>query len=350
MKKSAKVFGLISICMAVLFSTGILMVSDQPAMAADEVISWKCPAHWPMASSSYKDSLQVVAARLKERTNGRLIIEPYPAGALVPGKENFNAVKRGMVPIAITSSAYDMAQVPLLNVASGLPLNFGEVWEAAYFHQWLGFEKMLKGEFAKHGLLYFTDKVYPTELSLKKPVRTFEDFKGLKLRSSGILQKFLTSIGAAASQIPGGEIYAALASGVVDGAHWGAVQGSYSMKFYEVNKYHLRPALNVAGTDIWLINQKAFDKLPKDLQEILTTTLEEQFWLRTNEYIYLENKSLSKVVKEQGVELITLPPEEYAKMQTAALKIWDEVAQKGPQCAKAVGMLKDFNRMMGRIK
>lgn len=350
MKKSAKVFGLISIGMAVVFSAGILMVSDQPAMAADEVINWKCPAHWPMASSSYKDSLQVVAARLKERTNGRLIIEPYPAGALVPGKENFNAVKRGMVPIAITSSAYDMAQVPLLNVASGLPLNFGEVWEAAYFHQWLGFEKMLKDEFAKHGLFYFTDKVYPTELSLKKPVRKFEDFKGLKLRSSGILQKFLTSIGAAASQIPGGEIYAALASGVIDGAHWGAVQGSYSMKFYEVNKYHLRPALNVAGTDIWLINQKAFDKLPKDIQEILTATLEEQFWLRTNQYIYLENKTLSKVVKEQGVELITLPPEEYAKMQTAALKIWDDVAQKGPQCAKAVGILKDFNRMMGRIK
>jgi len=350
MKKSANIFGLISICMAVLFSTGMLLVSNQQAMAADEVINWKCPAHWPMASSSYKDSLQVVAARLKERTNGRLILEPFPSGALVPGKEVFNAVKRGMVPIGVTSSAYPLSQVPLMNVASGLPLNFGDVWEAVYFHKWLGFEQMLKDECAKHGLIYFTDKVYPTEVSLKKPVRKFEDFKGLKLRSSGILQKFLTSIGAAASYMPGSEIYAALASGVMDGAHWGAVQGSASMKFYDVNKYHLRPALNVAATDIWLVNQKAFDKLPKDLQEILLTTLEEQFWLRTNQYIFLENKALSKVIKEQGVELITLPAEEYAKMQTAALEIWDEVAKKGPQCAKAVGMLKDFNRTMGRIK
>jgi TRAP-type mannitol/chloroaromatic compound transport system substrate-binding protein len=350
MKKSAKVFGLISVCMAVLFSTGILLVSNQPAMAAEEVINWKCPAHWPMASSSFKDSLQVVAERIKKRTNGRLILEPYPAGALVPGKENFNAVKRGMVPIAITSSAYDMAQVPLLNVASGLPLNFGDVWEAVYFHQWLGFEQMLKDQFAKHGLLFFTDKVYPTEVSLKKPVRTFEDFKGLKLRSSGILQKFLTSIGAAASYMPGSEIYAALASGVMDGAHWGAVQGSLSMKFYDVNKYHLRPALNVAGTDVWLVNKKAFNKLPKDVQGILVKTLEEQFWLRTNQYIYKENKALSKVLQEMGVELITLPPEEYAKMQTAAMAIWDEVAQKDEHCAKAVEMLKDFNRQMGRIK
>jgi TRAP-type mannitol/chloroaromatic compound transport system substrate-binding protein len=336
--------------LAGLFGMLVMISGLGNVHAADKVITWKCPAHWPMASSSYKDSLVVVAERIKERTNGRLIIEPFPAGALVPGKENFNAVKRGMVPIAITSSAYDMAQVPLLNVASGLPLNFGEVWEAAYFHQWLGLEKMLKDEFAKQGLIYFTDKVYPTELSLKKPVHKFEDFQGLKLRSSGILQKFLTSIGAAASEIPGGEIYAALASGVVDGAHWGAVQGSYSMKFYEVCKYHLRPALNVAATDIWMINKKAFDTLPEDIQKILTSTLEEQFWLRTNQYIYQENTVLSKVQKELGVQLITMPPAEYAKMQTAALKIWDEVAQKDAACAKAVEMLKDFNRKMGRIQ
>ncbi|MFC1533255.1 TRAP transporter substrate-binding protein DctP [Thermodesulfobacteriota bacterium] len=339
--------------MVLLFSLTIsiiLAVGINGAYAAEKVTKWRCVSHWPMASSSYKASLLVVAERIKKRTNGRLIIEPYPAGALVPAKEEFNAVKRGMVPIAITSSAYPRAQVPLMNVASGLPLNFGDVWEGVYYYKWLGFEQMLKDEVAKHGLIYFTDKVYPTELSLKKPVRTFEDFKGLKLRSSGILQSFLTSIGAAASGIPGSEIYAALASGVVEGAHWGAVQGSYSMKFYEINKFHLRPSLNVAGTDIWLVNKKALAKLPKDLQEILLQTLEEHFWLRTNQYIYLENKTLSKVLKTLGVELITLPPKEYGKMQSAALKIWDDVAKKGPQCAKAVEILKDFNRQMGRIK
>ena len=319
------------------------------AGAADKVYKWKCQVHWPASSVSYKDSAQVVIKRLKERTNGRLDIELFAAGALVPPKEIFNAVKRGMIQIAITSSAYPRAQVPLMNVASGLPLNFGDVWEAIYFHKWLGFEQMMKDECAKHGLHYFTDKVYPTELSLKKPVRTFADFKGLKLRSSGILQVFLSSIGSAASYIPGSEIYAALASGVVEGAHWGAVQGSASMKFYDINKYHLRPALNVAATDIWLVNEKAAAKLPADIKATLFSTLEEQFWLRTNQYIYLENKTLAKIQKKMGVELITLPPAEYASMQKAALKIWDDVAKKGPQCAKAVQMLRDFNKMMNRL-
>jgi len=348
MKKSAKIFGLISVCMSVMFLTGILLISNQPAMAAEKVIKWRCQVHWPAASSSYKASLLVVVDRLKKRTNGRLIIEPFAAGALVPPKEVFNAVKRGMCEIGITSSAYPRDQVPLMNVASGPPCNFGSVWEAVYFHRWLGFEQMMKDEVAKHGMYYSTDKVYPTELSLKKPITKFEDFKGLKLRSSGIMQVFLTSIGAAAAYIPGAEIYPALASGVVEGAHWGAVQGSASMGFYDINKYHFRPALNIAATDIWLINKKALSKIPKDLQKILLSTLDEHFFLRTNQYIYLENKTLSKVQKEKGVKLITLPPEEYAKMQRAARNMWDEIAKKGPQCAKAIKMLKDFNKSMGR--
>ena len=319
------------VCMFALAGFVFFSMAAPPAEAADKVYKWKCQVHWPASSVSFKDSAQAVIARLKERTNGRLDIELFAAGALVPPKEIFNAVKRGMVQIAVTSSAYPRAQVPLMNVASGLPLNFGDVWEAVHFHKWMGFEQMMKDECAKHGLYYSTDKVYPTELSLKKAVRSFKDFKGLKLRSSGILQVFLSSIGSAASYIPGSEIYAALASGVVEGAHWGAVQGSYSMKFYDINKYHLRPALNVAATDVWLVNMKAMDKLPADLQGILKSTLEEHFWLRTNQYIYLENKTLAKIQKQEGVELITLPPAEYAKMQKAALKIWDDVAKKGPQ-------------------
>jgi len=206
----------------------------------------------------------------------------------------------------------------------------------------------MRDECAKHGLYYSTDKVYPTELCVKKPVRTFEDFKGLKLRSSGTNQVFLTSMGAAASYIPGSEIYPALASGVMEGAHWGAVQGNASMGFYDIAKYHLRPALSISAVDAWLINKKELAKIPKDLQKILLSTLNEHFFLRTNQYIYLEGKTLAKVQKEKGVKLITLPPEEYAKMQVAARKMWDEVAKKGPQCAKAVQMLKDFNKSMGR--
>jgi TRAP-type mannitol/chloroaromatic compound transport system substrate-binding protein len=315
--------------------------------AADKVIKWKCEVHWPAASVSYTDSAEVVIKKIKERTNGKLDIELFAAGALVPPKEIFNAVKRGMIEIGVSAVAYYRDQVPLAAVASGLPLNFLNVWECAYYHQWMGFEKMMRDACAKHGVYYSTDKVYPTELVSKKPIRSMADFKGLKIRSSGVLQQYLTSIGAAASYLPGGEVYAALASGVVDAAHWGAIQGADSMKFYDVCKFHLRPALNIAATDTWLVNQKALDKLPEDIKKVVLSTLDEHFWRRTNQYEYLEGISLPKIQKEYGVEVITLPPEEVAKMQKAAEPLWDKVAQQNPDCAKAVEMLRNFQKSLG---
>lgn len=318
---------------------------------ASDVVTWRVPCHWPSASASFKGSMQALADTVKERTDGKFILEPHAAGSIVPGPDVFNAVRRGMVPMGATSSAYDLSRIPILNVVAGLPLNFAEEWEAVYFHKWLGFEEMVQEIFLEnYGLLFFSDKIFTTELSLKRPVRSMEDFQGLKLRSSGILQRYLTSIGASATMVPGGDIYTGLASGMLEGAHWGAVLGSSSMRFYEINKYHLRPPLNVAATDIWVINKAAFDKLSEEFQTVLVDTLEEHFWRRTNQYQYQEEAELVRIQAEEGVTLLTMPDEEFSKMQAAAIKIWDEVAKMSPENEKSVEMLKEFNRNMGRLE
>ncbi|MBW2178657.1 MAG: TRAP transporter substrate-binding protein DctP [Deltaproteobacteria bacterium] len=278
-----------------------------------------------------------------------MILEPYASGSLVPSKEIFNAVKRGMIQMGTISPAYIRDQVEVAGIAAGLPFAFKSVWEAAYFHKWLGFEKMIQEATAKHGVYYSTDKVYPTELVLKKEVNSLADFKGLKLRSSGVLQVFLSSLGAAASYLPGSEVYPALASGVIDGAHWGAAQGAYSMKLYDVCKYHLLPGLNIAGTDAFVVNQKAIAKLPKDIQEIFYWCLEEEFWKRTNQYIYLEAIVLAKAVKEKGVTIVKLPPEEQKKITEIAMDMWEKEGQKGPEAAKALQMLKDYLKSLGHL-
>jgi TRAP-type mannitol/chloroaromatic compound transport system substrate-binding protein len=324
-------------------------VGLQPSYSAEKVIKWKCQSHWPTASSSYKDSLLRLVENIKARTNGRLIIEPFAAESLVPSPEIFNAVKRGMIEMATASPGYFRDQVPLAGIASGLPFAFREVWECAYFHKGLGFEQMMRDACAPHGVYLSTDKVYPTEMVSKKPIEKMADFKGLKVRSSGVLANFLTALGGAGSYIPGPEIYPGLASGVIDAAHWGAVQGAASMGFYDVCKYHLKPGLNIASTDVWLINQKALDSLPADIREILLWSLEEQFWFRTNQYEYLEAITLAKVQKEKGVKVVVLPPEEQKKITEVAVKIWDEEAKKSPECGKAVEMLKDFLKSLGYL-
>ena len=334
-----------------IFTSVMLTVGslNPNALAADEVIKWKCQVVYPTSSPSYEGSTLKVINEIKKQTNGRLNIEVFPAGALVPAQEIYNAVQRGMIQSGMTSGAYLINKMPIMAFAAGLPFSFQNVWEGQYFHKKLGLEDMLQKASEQFGVYYFSDRVYVTELALKKPVTTFEDFKGLKLRSSGLLQKMFTAVGAAASYLPGPEVYPALASGVVDGAHWGAVQGSYQMGFYEVCKYTLKPALNVAGTDAWLFNQKAFDDLPKDIQNTVRQILEKHFWERSNEYIYLENITLAKVQKELGVKITGLAPDEQKKLTRAAMVEWDKIGERDEVSAKALKIMKDFLASLGHI-
>jgi TRAP-type mannitol/chloroaromatic compound transport system substrate-binding protein len=317
---------------------------------AQEKVTWRVQSHWPNASSSFKDSLGRLKNELASCTNGRLVLEPHEAGALFPAKEIFPAVKRGVIPMGTISPAYLPQTVTTGGIASGLPFAFREVWEAAYFHKHRGFEKMIRDEVAEQGVYYSTDKVYPTEMVVKAPVASLDDFRKLKIRSSGTLQRFLTAAGAAASYLPGPEIYPALSTGVINGVHWGAAQGANSMGLYEAAKHHVRPALNIAGTDAFVINQKALEKLPADLRKCVIDKLDEQFWMRTNEYLYLEQVTLATAIKEKGVKVNQLSPDVLDHLTKVAVQQWEEEGKKGPVAQKALAELKAFLGELGYIK
>ncbi|MEW5914015.1 MAG: TRAP transporter substrate-binding protein DctP [Thermodesulfobacteriota bacterium] len=332
-----------------VLSLAVVMVSAGLGLAEQKVYKLKCPTIYPAASPSYAGSVLRVAKLLKERSNGRLIVEPFTSGALIPSKEIFNAVERGMVPMGVSVARYFVAKVPLGRVAGGLPFSFGSPIEAEYFYKNLGYEKMLQDVILKKYKMYsWIDRVYPTELAMKKCVTTVADFKGVKLRSSGTIQKLLTKLGAAASYLPGSEVYPALSSGVVDGAHWGGAMSNNDMGFYEICKYHLSPALVYAGTDLWLFNKKAFDSLPKDLQAIITSTIEEHFWTRTAEYTIQNDVALAKIQKDKGVKVCTLTPAAQKEITKAAVDLWKEEASD-PETKKAVNMLIKYLQELGRL-
>jgi TRAP-type mannitol/chloroaromatic compound transport system substrate-binding protein len=324
------------------------MIASSPALA-EKTYTWKVQSHWPGSSSSYQDSLGRLKEVIEERSEGRIKLQLFEAGAMFKATEIFNAVSRGILEMGTISPGYAQDKMTLAGIASGLPFAFRNVWEAAYFHKNLGFEQMLRDEAAKSGVYWATDKVYPTEMVTRTPINSWEDFEGLKIRSSGALQKFLTEAGASASYIPGSELYTALDSGIVDAAHWGAAQGAASMGLYDTAKYHVQPALNIAGTDVIIVSQKALDELPVDLQKVVKQALDEQFWVRTNQYLYQEQIALANAVKEQGVEINVMPEDVQKRLAQTAQGMWDEEATRSEEAKKALSMLKEFLGDLGYL-
>jgi TRAP-type mannitol/chloroaromatic compound transport system substrate-binding protein len=332
--------GVLAFCLA---STAF---AQQPA---GKVFKWRFQSHWPAASASFKPLKKFFDEDLKKLTGGRLEITLFPAASLVPTKELFDATRKGTVEGGTGSPAYWMTIVPIAGVSGNCPMTFRETWEGLYFHYVMGFEDMLKEAHAQHNILYYTEKIYPTAMIGKKPIRTIEDFKGYKIRSSGAIADMLRDLGAAPTMVQGSELYLSLQTGVVDGAHWGAAQGALTMKLCEVAKYYIQPNLAMSGTDVIIINKDAFNALPKDLQILLDLALKERVWRRSHEYIMGEMNALDIMKKKYGVKVMTLPLEDQKKMMKAAMKEWDKVAAKSERAAKAISMLKDFLRKLDYI-
>ncbi|KAF0158091.1 MAG: extracellular solute-binding protein family 7 bacteria [Syntrophaceae bacterium] len=340
-----KLFYIVLVSSLMIFAAGAVFA--QPA--DQKVYKWNFQSHWPAGSASFKPLKDFFDQNVSKMTNGRLLITLHPAGSMVPSKDIFAVCRKGTIEGATAAPIYWMSIIPIAAVAANCPMTFRTAKEGLYFHFNLGFEQMLKDAHAKHNLLYYTEKIYPTAMIGKKPIRKVSDFKGYKIRSSGAIAEMLKDLGAAPTLIPGEELYLALQTGVIDGAHWGAASGALTMKLPEVAKYYIQPDLAMSGTDVIIINKDAFNALPKDLQTILDKALKDRVYQRSEEYIGEEKKALETMIKDYKVTVSTLEPADQKIMMVAAMKQWDKVAAKDAESAKAIGMLKDYLRTLKYI-
>ncbi len=315
---------------------------------ADEKVTWKVQSHWPKASASYGDSLQVIADELKEITKGRFTLQLHGAGEFAKGAEIFQTVKKGIVEMGTISPGYVLGEAPMAGLCLGVPGTFRNPWEFQYYLKNMGAEALLNEELAYHGIVSMAEKVYPTELVVSKEVNSVDDFSAMKLRSSGSYLKYLEAAGAAPQYIAGPELYQSLASGVVDGAHWGAAQGAKSMSLWEVAKFHMKPTMGVA-MDTLIINKKALEALPADLSNTLMNHLELRFWKRCAQYQYLEMTALAEGIAKQNVVVKQFPQGVLDKFAKASGAILDSERAKGGNAAKGADMLVDFLKVLGYV-
>lgn len=296
-------------------------------------VSWKVQAHWPKASSSFKDSLEWFAAEMLKRSDGRFKMQLFGAGELAKGGEIYNIVRRGVVEMGTLAPAYILDEAEAMGLAYGIPGTFREPWQMAQYLKNMGGEQLVNDQLAPKGVIYRTEKAYTTELVVNKKITTLDDFKSLKLRSAGTLLDYLSIAGASPTHIPGPELYQALATGVVDGAHWGAAQGAMSMKLWEVARYHMLPPLGIT-CDAYVFNKAAVEKLPDDLRLILMSLADERFFSRTTEYQLKEAQALTKGRKTMKVEVVQFPKAVEERFAVASKEIMAKEVTKGPLAAK----------------
>ncbi|KHA54056.1 TRAP transporter substrate-binding protein DctP [Sulfitobacter geojensis] len=333
---------------ALAAGTGMLATPALVGRAmGQETVNWRVQSHWTQSSRSFEDSLGKVASLLAERTDGRFTLELFGSGELASGAEIFELTKRGVVEMSSFSTGYVPGDVPTGLIAAGIPGIFQAEWEYQHFVKNIGFEDLLNEDLAQHGLVCRAEKIYSTELVLAREVTSVDDFRSLKVRSSGGFLEYLSAAGASAQNIPGPELYQSVATGVVDGAHWGAAQGAAALGLYEVAKFHMAPPLGLA-MDIYMMRQDKVDQLPDDLRDVLFNILEERFWERTVENKLNEIVARENAISTLGVQVSTFPDDVMAEFRRASQDIVKAQSAKGETAVRAVEILQGFLAQLGR--
>lgn len=172
------------------------------------------PTPWGMAGKIWADMV-------KERTQGRINIKLYPGVSLIQGDQTreFSALRQGVIDMAVGSTINWSPQIKELNLFS-LPFLMPD--HAAI-------DALTQGEVGKDiftrldraGVvpLAWGENGYREVSNSKRPIKSPEDMKGMKLRVVGspLFADTFTALGANPTQMSWADAQPALASGAVDG-------------------------------------------------------------------------------------------------------------------------------------
>ncbi|MGB9903903.1 MAG: TRAP transporter substrate-binding protein [Desulfotomaculales bacterium] len=256
------------------------------------------------ASHTYNLGAQRFADLIKERTNGRIQITVYPDGQLGKGeRELLEALQQGTVDLYVGSTGPVGSFSPSMMIVD-IPFLFRD-----YTHV----DKVLDGpigrqlldDLEKAGLkgLAFWENGFRNLTNSKKPVRTPEDAKGLKIRTMEN-QVHITAWKAAGvipTPMAWSEVFGALQQKVVDGQE-NPVAVVYTSKLYEVQKY-LSMTQHVYSPAPIIMSLKKWQGLSKEDQELFLRTAQEvASWQRKQGRD--EEKKMLAELEQKGMTVI----------------------------------------------
>lgn len=287
------------------------------------------------------------AAEVEKRSGGRIQITVHPGGSLTKADQCWQGVINGISDLGMSCFAYTPGRFPLLE-ALDLPLGWPDGLTATRVATALA-AKYNPAEIQGAKLLY-VHAHGPGILATKKPVRSLEDLKNMKIRGTGLSAGIATALGATAVGMPQPETYDALQKGVVEGTFCpietlkGWKQGEVIGFITDTKAIGYTTAMFVA------MNQKSWDALPADLQRIITDVSAEFVERHGQAWNQADEEGLA-FVRGLDREIISLSAEEEARWKAQVAPIVEKyLAQTAEKGLPGAAFLKDAQDLIAEAR
>ena len=295
----------------------------RPAEAAE--FNWKFATNIPPTHPSNAQA-QAAIGRIHEQSGGRMSIKLFPNNQLGGDTDMLSQLRSGAIQLFPISGLIVQTVVPEAG-ANGIGWAFKDydtVWAAMDGEFGAAIRKKIEAA-GIHPFEKIWDNGFRQITSSRGPIALPDDLRGLKIRIPvmPILTSLFESMGAGPSSINIKEAYSALQTKLVDGEE-NPLALIDSWKFYEVQRYCSLTSHVWDG--LWILaNARAFNRLPPDLQEIVSNNINEAAVGQRADLRKL-NDGLQATLETQGMQFNRPDPEPFrAKLREAGFyRQWQE--------------------------
>ena len=255
---------------ATLAAATAATVVNAPNVIAQPKFQWRMATSWPPALDVLQGSAQRFAKIVDEMSGGRLKIQVFAAGELMPAFGVFDAASQGTLEMFNSAAYYWAGKEPAAQWFTAVPLSLTPGPDGLVHPRRR--PQALGGDLRRLQPRPRSGRSTDVQMAgwFRKKINSTADFKGLKMRIPGLGGKVVARAGGTVILTPGGEIYTALERGTIDSTEWVGPHDDMKLGLHNAAKYYYYPGWHEPGTTgEYAFNKKAYDSLPADLKGII---------------------------------------------------------------------------------
>jgi TRAP-type mannitol/chloroaromatic compound transport system substrate-binding protein len=318
-------------------AAGAAMLLSATAAQAQQIdaVRWPVPMAFGSNLVALGDAMPWVAQQLDKVSGGRIKLQVFEPGKLVPALAVFDSVSEGKVEAGYTWMGYEVGKVPAAALFGAVPFGM----ESPEFTAWMYFgggNDMLRELFKPFNVYpIFCGTISPEGAGwFRKEINSVDDIKGLKFRAAGYGGDIYKDAGASVTLLPGGELFQALEKGVLDGTEFSLPTVDEQLGFFKVAKYYYLPGWHQPSTNQYLyVNLASWNKLNAQTQALIEMSCTAAVTISLAKAEALQGATLAKFEKE-GVQVKQVNANLLKAFQASTKKVMAEKAAANPAFKK----------------
>jgi TRAP-type mannitol/chloroaromatic compound transport system substrate-binding protein len=238
---------------------------------------------------------------------------------------------------------YEWGQVPATALFGATPFGL----EPAEFSAWMYFhggQELLDEIMEPYNVkAIFCGSISPEAAGwFREPLESVEQLQGLKFRAAGVGGEIMSELGMSVTMLPGGELYQALETGVLDATEFSLPTVDEQLGFYQVAKFYHLPGWHQPSTNQYLyINLDAWDGLEDATQGMIEMACTAGVAHAISRSEALQGAVLQRF-EEEGVELVTISDEILAAFQDATETVMERRSAEDEMFGRVYSSMRAF--------